>query len=111
MRSAMGIQLAEVELEPWMPVLHEPAQPPKIGVGLRGEHRLVVHHIAAHGLREAHSVPTRFDQATPEIKVLPPARDVEISAHVLPGGAAHQCHGIDVVAVQESFTLPERDAV
>lgn len=51
-------------------------------------------------------MPAGVDQAAPEVEVFPAAGDVGVAAHGLPGLAAHQRHGIDVVATLEDLLLP-----
>ena len=90
-----------------MPLLQQPAQPAQIGVGVGCEHRLVMHDVVAHHLGQADAVPASFNQAAPEIEIFPSFGDVGVATNVIPGRTAHQCHGINVVAVQKAFLLPK----
>ena len=95
------------KLKPWMALLHEPAKPSQVAVCACSQHRCVMHHIAANHLRHADAVITGFDQIAPEVEVFPATRNVGVTANPLPGRAPDQCHGIDVISLQEFVPLPQ----
>ena len=90
-----------------MALLHEPAKPSQVAVGACSQHRCVVNHIAASHLRHADAVITGFDQIAPEVEVFPATRNVGVTANPLPGRAPDQCHGIDVISLEEFVPLPQ----
>ena len=66
-----------------------------------------MHHIAANHLRHADAVITGFDQIAPEVEVFPATRNVGVTANPLPGRAPDQCHGSDVISLEEYVPLPQ----
>ena len=51
-------------------------------------------------------MPTGINELAPEIEILPASWDVAVTAHGLPGAAAHQCHRIHHIAGLQLLPLP-----
>src|SRR3954468_18238918 len=63
--------------------------------------------VAAQDLRDEGRHVALLYELAPEVVVLPTAIDMCIAAHVLPGAARHQGHGVNVIAVPQPVRLPD----